>query len=59
MTKKMTKAHRLESADAVGKELSIICPSEQQRFSIWWRENQHGSYVMGVWPPGVQVHPLF
>ena len=55
----MTKAHRLESADAVGKELSIICPSEQQRFSIWWRENQHGSYVMGVWPPGVQVHPLF
>ena len=58
MTKEMTKAHRLEMADAVGKQLSIIGPSEQQRVSIWWREDQHGSYVVRVWPPSVEVNPL-
>ena len=59
MTEEMTKAHRLETADAVGKQLSIICPSEQQRISIWWSEDQHGAYVMRVWPTGVKVNPLF
>lgn len=59
MTKEMSKAHRLETADAVGKQLSIVCPSEQQRVSIWWRQDQHGTYIVSVWPPGVQVHPLF
>ncbi len=59
MTKEMTEAHRLETADTVGKQLSIICPSKQQRVSIWWSEDQHGTDVMRVWPPGVEVHPLF